>query len=254
LFKYDDERQNMILLNNCPKGEVEAWGASLLRGSRDRLSCFEEAAQICTKSTYDTFRYVPLGTPTSQNASPATPAPLFSLVRVFRLSRYEDLLPELQGLVDPNDGYWMALMGTLGTEPDWCDRHLSKGHKVIPAGDSQTPMLKAAFAQIGLKQKSGDSGGITFFEGAQQMTRYFHVAQAEQSPYIPAQEEFVKAYQIQSAVGIGSPFLSGAGYLLMAFSKYRIEQSAAEKFAEMSAYMSTLLALYDKPGKLWMTA
>jgi hypothetical protein len=174
-------------------------------------------------------------------------------MRIFRSSTYDQLPGELKAMVSPTGGPWMALMGTVGDIAEWCDRRMSKGHQIIAAtGETRSPMVKAAFEQIGLDKLlagGGESPENLMLEG-KQLTSYFHVPTAPGSQYIPAQD-FVARYQIQSVVGVGSPFISGAVYLALAFSKAPIDDASAREFAEVAPFLSSLLAIHDGRRVLW---
>jgi hypothetical protein len=226
----------MLVLDTVESNDVTQFGRALFAKHREGLDSFETAAQRSVKAVYDEFRQ-PDGS--SQ----------FALVRIFRFCAYDELHHDLQPLADPVDPpAWMALMATMGDEPAWCDRHQSAGHKVVPAGADVTPMLKAVFNQ--LKFRPGREVSTVELMPVSEAAAYFHVPQAQGSEHIPAQDEFVVPHQIQSVVGIGSPFISGASYIGLAFSKAPIDASSADKFSQVSPFISTLLALYD-PIKLW---
>ncbi|HLY26262.1 MAG TPA: hypothetical protein VKQ72_07975 [Aggregatilineales bacterium] len=231
----------MIHLTTCTAHILDEFGHSLMQKYRSSLHSFEEAARSSVKEIYEEFRE-PAGQPT------------FALVRIYRLCQYKQLLPELKALSDPGVPQWMALMGTIGTEKAWCDRHTSQGHKVIPAAGNYSPMLKAAFEQIGFDKMAPvgkEQTDSLAMRDAEMFTSYFYVPNALGSPFIPAQREFVEPYHIRSVVGLGSPFLSSAIYLALCFSLVPIDEATAQKFAELSSYISTLLAIYDEGGTIW---
>jgi hypothetical protein len=232
----------MIDLNHCSSEEVETFGRNLLKAHQTDLRSFEDAATVCVRAIYDGFG--------QQNNTRS-----FALVRIYRLCRHGELLPELQAISDPSVAEWMALMGTAGSQPAWCDRRTSNAHKAIRAvGENRSPMLTAAFNQLGFgnvaqadKMKAVTP---TLIRGGW-FTSYFHVPRAFGSPFIPAQREFVEPYRIESAVGIGCRFASKALYLGVCFSTIGIDEAAARKFAVISLYISTLLAIYDGRRTIW---
>jgi len=231
----------MLDLHTSDSYAIDDFGRLLLSANRTNLGSFEEAARVCVKAIYDTFRQ-PDGHGT------------FALVRIYRLCRYDELLPELQAIASADVPQWMALMGTIGNEPAWCDRRTSQGHKAIQAVGDRSPMLTAAFEQIGLDKIVGAKRASTnspIMKNADLFTNYFHVPNAAGSPFIPAQHEFVKPYHIQSVVGLGSAFLSKAIHLTLCFSDIFIDDDVAQKFARLSEYVSTLLAIYDGRGTIW---
>lgn len=229
----------MIILNHAPAETITRYGADLLNTYRMSLGSFEEAAQACTEKLYHTF-------------TDAQSKPQFALVRIYRLFNVDELM-NLQEVVSPEIDQWMVLMGTYGHERAWCDRHQSQGHKALPVTDRRSPMLAAAFKQLGLEESTGNGTGELNLQRASFMTRYFYVAQAKDSPHVPAQSEFVDPYGIQSVIGIGSRFVSHSAYLLLAFSTVPMTQEAAKNFAGLSSYISTLMAIYDERTAYWRT-
>src|SRR5215510_8969696 len=104
----------MMILNQIPHEVVVSFGRDLLNGSRDQFGSFEEAAQASAQAIYDGFRQ-PDG------------SAMFALVRIYRLCRREEMPPDVQAFIGDYSGErWMALMGTVGDEPAWCDRHQSR--------------------------------------------------------------------------------------------------------------------------------
>lgn len=227
----------MFILSQTNKAEITELGRTLLYDYLNFYDNFEQVSQRIAEEVYHQFK--------QDNNQP-----LFALVRVFRICRYEELIPELQAIARPDQKFWMALMGTMGQESQWCSRHTSRGHQVVSAGHERTPMLKAAFEQLGLKPGEITETNRAFFEGST-LSPYFFVEHAQGSPHVPAQEAFVIPYQIQSIVGIGCAFISKASYLMIAFSKGKLDRKMAQTFAELSPYISTLLAAYDGKGNYW---
>jgi hypothetical protein len=226
----------MINLNVATPEALSKFGLDLLSNYRDSLASFEEAAQICVKAIYDNF-----GSDDGRRT--------FALVRIYRLCKYDSLPQALQQAASSDIAEWMALMATIGIEPSWCSRHQSMGHKALPVSDKRSPMLAEAFNQIGFAdiEETAD----TFLKEATFLTRYFHIEHAPGSPFVPAQSEFVEPYSIKSVIGIGSKFLSDSAYMALCFAVEHIDKPTAQKFANLSAYVSTLLAIYDGRGKIW---
>lgn len=229
----------MIVLSKAQTSDVGNFGRELLKQNRDRLNSFEQAANFCVKALYDEFR--------QENGDH-----IFTLVRIFRLSQFSELPAEIQTKVQRELGdRWMALMATIGQEPAWCDRKQSQGHQAIVAGENQSPMLKAAFEQLGLKIDEDTISRDLVFEEVSLLTHYFHVPEALGSRHVPAQDQFVKPYRIHSVVGLGSPFVTNSAYLALAFAKALISSEDAQKFAELSPFISTFLASYEGRGIIW---
>lgn len=226
----------MITLQNCQKSDVQHWGHDLYSQYIRGLANFEEAATIAVKSLYEDFI-----TPTGD--------PLFALVRIFRVTAYDDLPPDLKKLTDPDIQYWIALAGTYGQEQNWCDRHQSVSHGVLSA-EHATPMLKAALKLAGVKWGSEASDHMPDPHNIA-IEHYFYIPNAPHHEDIPDQENFILRYGIQSVIGIGSPFMSQSAYLAVMFSKMPINQTDCNKLIEIAPYLSTLLASYDARNLIW---
>lgn len=226
----------MINLKTSDTNTILEFGQHLLNDHRDSLASFEEAAQVCVKAIYDNF-----GNESGQKT--------FALVRIYRLCRFDQLPQELYQYADNNIKEWMTLMATTGIDPAWLSRQLSKGHKVLAASDKRSPMLAEAFDQIGFADIKETAD--TFLKEATFLTRYFHIEHAPGSPFVPAQSDFVQPYGIKSVIGIGSRFLSDSAYMALCFATEHLDKQMAKKFAVLSAYISTLLAVYDGRGIIW---
>lgn len=229
----------MIVLSQAEGQDITNFGRKLFFQYDNYLKSFEDAAQTSVKAIYDEFR--------QENGES-----MFALVRIYRLCRTKELAPDMtQDLPANSSDLWMAQMGSYGDEPAWCDRRLSQNHKILPAGDDQSPMLRAAFGQIGLQSHAADNNEMPQFTEISTVTQYFHVMDATDSPHIPSQDGFVHRYGIKSVVGIGSLFASKSLYLSVSFSKVPISREDARKFAQVSIFLSPLLASYDQSGVLW---
>lgn len=226
----------MNTLTQSTDTQIVQIGRRILNEYRSSAKSFDQAAHAIVRELFGNFRQ-PNGDP------------MFALLRVFRFGRYGDLSDNLRHMATDNDTYWLTLMATIGIEPAWCDVNQSKGHRVIPADNPKTPMLAAAFQQIGLPFGKDDPERQTFQTqiGDNQLSRYFHVETASDSPFIPIQDGFVKRYGVESVVGIGSGFLGGDAFFCIGFSLSKITEADAKKFAILDPYIATLLALYNRP-------
>ncbi len=208
---------------------------------RDSARSFEELSQ-----EFAEYIYKELTQPDGTSA--------MALVRVFRISKLAELRQELRDLAvsqfpDEPDDAWVTLMGTYGEEPAWRNRRESTGHQVFPARSDFTPMLGAAFRQLGLR--TPDAEGDLQLKGDTVGQHYFHVPNAVGSPHIPAQDDFVVPYGIQSVVGIGETLITGAEYMALAFSKVKIDNNLAAVFNEISPFCATILAQAEVRGRIW---
>lgn len=126
---------------------------------------------------------------------------------------------------------FLALLGTHGDAPEWRDRKSSNGHRTIPLNRqtvTTVPMVARCFQQIGFDLEivlKGEQG--IHLEGVSQSFGMFHVEEVPGSPYVPAQENFVKPYGVRSAVGCGAMLPNGAVSIWIGFSRHAIPQRAA---------------------------
>ncbi|NND97724.1 MAG: PAS domain-containing protein, partial [Pirellulaceae bacterium] len=176
----------------------------------------------------------------------------FSLVRMFQTSRYGDLDPIARAAAKEAAGgtslssntICLTLQGTAGVEPAWNDRARSAGHRAIPLPSVEAvdrlPMIAQLIQQLGF-----DVGGILQGRGDVIMrtadTNVFHVPVAPGSPFIPAQDEFVVPYGIQSVIGFGDLLPSGDLFAVICFSRVPISRETAILFSHLS--ISTKIAL-----------
>lgn len=221
-------------LHTVSVGEIQNFGRQFLG---QQFPSFEQAADNAVRRIHSNFK--------GNDGQP-----LFSLVRIFRICTYAELLPELRAEIDPSHRQYLALMGTVGREEAWCSRRKSQAHQVIPLGSTLTPMLKAAFEQIGLFSDTEQQSDLQI-EITNWIECYFYVPTALGSPHIPAQDEFVKPYGIQSVIGMGTPFKTGAACLCLCFARESITAEESKKFIEITPFLMAMLSTNEKPDQVW---
>lgn len=139
----------------------------------------------------------------------------------------------------------LTLLASAGSEPQWNARSTSKGHQAIPLPSpqmvEQAPMIATLIRDFGLeladvtnpqpesvRNTEGKSYGV------------FHVEQALGSRSIPAQEEFVVRYGVQSVVGFGGTLASGDLYATILFSRVTVSAESAERFRTLALDVKAL--------------
>jgi len=170
-----------------------------------------------------------------------------ALVRFFKTHTYEKLDPELQGFSRDilgnspalPDMKCLTLLATVGENPEWNSRTTSKGHKVIPLPGEQAirqiPMIQNLIAQLGLNASMVIKPHPEFLLDAEQKTyNVFYVPDAIDSPYIPAQREFVVPYGIKSVLGFGGVLPSGDIFAIITFLKVQITKEVADLFKTLA--------------------
>ena len=133
----------------------------------------------------------------------------------------------------------LTLLATAGERPEWNARAQSKGHQAIPlaseAAVAQAPMIATLIKQFGV-----DVGAVVrpepnlLLDLSQRTFNVFHVPDAQGSPYIPAQREFVIPCGIRSVLGMGGVLPSGSLFAVILFSRQAISRGTAELFKPMA--------------------
>jgi len=200
---------------------------------------------------------------------PATGRPAFALARMFHTVTWDRLTPELRAYVgtrDPaaaanDDGLpYLTLLATSGDHPHWSDRRNSRDHQAIPLSASdvvrRAPLALALLDRLlGLQpapepmQTRPHGGGEAPGLSARLRDRFdvFHVPEALGSPYVPT-PEFVRDYQIRSAIALGAVLDSGGPdhpdlpgvrntslYTALLYSRVRIPAETAAHFRTLAA-------------------
>lgn len=191
---------------------------------------------------------------------PFTGEPASALVRFFKTHPYSVLEPPLQyaardivgnGAVVMPYTKCLTLLATVGDRPEWNSRHSSTGHKAIPlvskAFVDQAPMISQLVRQFGLNIEEFLNPTPEILMDAQQKTfNVFHISEALNSPYIPAQQEFVIPYKIQSVMGFGGMLPSGNIFAIILFAKTSISPRTADLFRYIAAYVRIAAATFDQ--------
>lgn len=133
----------------------------------------------------------------------------------------------------------LTLLGTKGAEPDWNSRLSSKGHQAIPLLSAEmidkAPMIAQLIKAFGLKPQDvvTEPGSIIQNLGGKTYGVFF-VPDAADSPYIPAQSEFVEPYRIKSVIGCGGALASGELFALVLFTRIPVTAGSADRFRALA--------------------
>ncbi|MBI5545661.1 MAG: PAS domain S-box protein [Deltaproteobacteria bacterium] len=179
------------------------------------------------------------------------------LARCFKTHRYGLLPPELKvaaeaelpgQVLDPQTRA-VALLGTWGDLPAWCARRESVGRQAIPIIDARMldrmPMLRELFRASGLDWSS-------FVRGESSTPRkgfeVFLVADADGSPIIPAQEQFVRSHGVKSAVGFSFLLPTQEIFAVVLFTRVRVDAGIADLFQTLALSLKlAVLPLVSAP-------
>lgn len=181
-----------------------------------------------------------------------------SLVRLFISHPIHDLDDERRRIAEKKLGEiptskrlkCLVLMGTVGEDSAWNSCKDSKGHQVIPLPSeeavNQIPMIRNLIKQLGLEVSMVVKSDPRLILDMEQKTfNVFHVPDALDSPYIPAQNEFVIPYGIKSVLGFGGLFPSGEIFTCILFFKIHISRDLAELFTTLSLNVKIALLPFD---------
>ena len=180
------------------------------------------------------------------------------LVRLFKTHDIEALPENLQHFAKkllsdenvPSSFKCLTLLATDGVEEAWKYREKSNGHQAIPLPSKEVlyriPMMRNLVKQMGLDVETVIKPDPDLLKDLSQKTfNVFHVPEAENSEYIPAQEEFVKPYGIKSVLGFGGVLPSGNVFVVIIFSNVPIPEAVAGMFNTLALNVKMLILPFD---------
>jgi hypothetical protein len=218
-----------------------------LRESATGAESMEEVAGRIVRHLYDTM----IDGLTGERAC--------ALVRFFKTHSYEHLDAELKGIalnmlrdnVASSDMKCLTLLATLGEKPAWNSRRTSNDHKVIPLPSEDAfkkiPMMRSLIKQLGLSVSQVIKPDSKFLHDKDPKTyNVFLVADAFDSPYIPAQKKFVIPCGVKSVLGFGGVLPEGEIFMIVMFSKVRISIETADLFKTLSLNIKIAILPFEK--------
>jgi signal transduction histidine kinase len=206
-----------------------------LRARARRAVTLEDTAQLIVDGVYERFEV-------------ATEASL-PLFRLYLTRSLDELPPNVAAscraaFPDENLGgsvRCLSLAASRGIEPAWNDVTQSRGHRAIPLPSDQAiqrlPMVLQLVKQLGLDVSHVVQPSPELMTSLSQTAfNAFHVADARDSPHIPAQEGFVKPYGIRSAFGFGGALPTGHVFAAVGFSTVPVSATTARLFELFALY------------------
>lgn len=173
--------------------------------------------------------------------------PACSLVRLFKTTRYGRLTPDLRALADtrleeatpPPSLTCLTLQASAGEVPGWNDPARSTRFRVLPLDTTEAverlPMFSQLFRQLGVPlPQLAHTDQSLLLDQHEESFNVFHIPEAEGSPSVPAQEEFVRKYGIRSVLGFGATLPDGELFAIILFSKDFIPESTAKLFKPLA--------------------
>jgi hypothetical protein len=184
----------------------------------------------------------------------------FALVRVFKTHAYGKLNAELKKFARqcfPDEVVnittkCLTLLATIGDDESWKSRRNSRGHKAIPLSSedvvNKLPMIRNLIKQLGLDVQTVLQPDPEIVRDMSEKTyNVFLVPNALGSPYIPAQNDFVIPFHIESVLGFGGAFPDGEIFVTIIFSKKPINEDVATLFKTIA--LSIKVSLLPFIGK-----
>jgi len=181
-----------------------------------------------------------------------------ALVRFFKTHNMDQLPKPLQDFASnqlqeksASDSFkCLTLLATAGVEEVWQSRDKSQGHQAIPLPSkevvSRIPMIRNLIKQMGLDIETVINPDPELLMDLSKKTfNVFYVPDAENSPYIPAQENFVKPYGIKSVLGFGGVLPSGNVFAVIIFSRTPIHGEVANLFNTLALNVKMLILPFD---------
>jgi serine phosphatase RsbU (regulator of sigma subunit) len=175
-----------------------------------------------------------------------------ALVRIYKTHLFDDLEPDLQDFaaqrapgVDLTGAPCLTLLGTAGDEATWNDRRASADHQAIPLPSAEalraSPMIARLVRQLGLEADEVVSPDPALFRSLDERSYdVFYVADARQSPYVPAQD-FVDRYGVRSVIGFGGMLPPASVFAVVLFATVTVSPETAESLGSLAAAVKLAL-------------
>lgn len=224
-MNFDLSAFSLIDMLQCGRG---------LRRAAAEAASVPEAAQSIVK-----YLYEECGHPRAARSC--------ALIRFYKTYSLGDLETRLQAfamtqlgdVAASNTMKCLTLVATVGQEPGWCDPRQSVGHQAIPLPSTQmvegAPMIAQLIREMGLDIADVIAPDKELIhEGTGKSYNVFHVESALGSPYIPAQDDFVKRYGIRSVLGFGGLVGEGDFFAVIMFSRGPIPAASAARFRNIA--------------------
>lgn len=187
--------------------------------------------------------------------------PACPLVRLFKTHPYTELDSELKNFarsIAPHADTvenlrCLVLLATAGDEEEWNSRHDSQGHRAIPLTSAkvikEAPMISQLIQQLGIEISTVlQPDPQLLLESVEPGFNVFYVPEAQGSPYIVAQREFVRPFRIRSVIGFGGMVASGDLYAAILFSRVPISPEVADFFKVVGLnFKLAMLSLTGRP-------
>lgn len=140
----------------------------------------------------------------------------------------------------------LTLLASAGDEESWNSRGRSAAHKALPLlseeSVARSPMIAQLIRQLGVEIGALLTNDEQLVLDVDQHTfNVFHVLEAQGSPHIPAQSEFVQPYGVRSVLGFGGLLPPGELFATILFSRTPISREVADRFKPLALNVKVAL-------------
>ena len=112
-------------------------------------------------------------------------------------------------------------------------------------------MVQEAFRTIGFDWTNPQSHNVAEPNSLRWRLQPFLIPVAAGNEIIPDQGDFVRPYRIKSVIGMGGQLANNEGVMILAFSTVPLTDHDVDKLSEITPYVLTALANYNRPDTLW---
>ncbi|MEO5588999.1 MAG: hypothetical protein ABIS03_05380 [Gemmatimonadaceae bacterium] len=223
---WDLSKFSLLDMLRCSRG---------LQRATSEAKTFGEASSAIVRYLYDESR------------KSDTDAHQCALIRFYKTSAFAKLGSAERDFVDAQmagvsldaETRVLTMMATVGAEEAWCDRMRSAGHLAIPLPSveivERAPMIAGLIRALGIDIADVVAPNPVFMDREAAKTYdVFHVEKAAGSVFIPAQDDFVMPYGIQSVIGFGGLLADGELFAVVMFTTVPVPPAAAGRFRNIA--------------------
>ncbi len=189
------------------------------------------------------------------------------LIRCFKTHTYKNLDNDLQQLVDQqffeqdsidDNCKCLTLLATRGQEKNWNDCHNSTSHQVIPLINEEQVnkirMMSQLIYQFGLDIKTIiDVKPEVLIEAESKKYNVFYVPSAVDSPFIPAQDNFIIPFKVKSVLGFGGLISDGNLFSIIIFSRVKISYNVAQLFSLLALSVKSAILPFTSTSQVFIS-
>jgi len=220
---------------------------AVLRKLGDGASSMEEVANRVVRYLHESL------------VDPKTGGRECALVRFFKTHPFgeldnglrefaRDMLPEPDAATP--DMPCLTLLASAGDRPEWNARRSSLAHGAIPLASEeivlQTPMISRLLSQLGVRIEALlKRSPELLVEPEPSSFNVFYVPDARGSSCIPAQDDFVKPFGIESVLGFGGMLPTRDIFVVILFSRTPIPRETAGLFRTLALNVKAAALHFD---------